>query len=139
MTQYKEVFNALTKLPPDALALLGPIRTEAQYDQALEALDDLQHTVSGDLEHPLAGIYAALIERIAAYEDSAYPTLPTLPHVMLAHLLEAKGMTQSELAQHLRINQSNVSRLLSGQVSFTSELMKQLGEIFKVSAAVFVV
>lgn len=132
-----QALDALHHLPADALALLGPIRSEADYDRALEAVDDLRRLVNGDTAHPLAGVYAALIDRIAAYEDATYPTPPTPPHVMLAHLLEVREMSQSALAERLGLNQSNVSRLVNGQTAFTTDLIKQLSQIFGVKGEVF--
>ncbi|AXG99694.1 helix-turn-helix domain-containing protein [Deinococcus wulumuqiensis] len=104
---------------------------------ALEAVDDLRRLVNGDTAHPLAGIYAALIDRIATYEDATYPTPPTPPHVMLAHLLEAREMSQTALAERLGLNQSNVSRLVNGETTFTTDLIKQLSQIFGVRGEVF--
>lgn len=105
--------------------------------RALTAVDHLRRFISGDTAHPLAGIYAALIDRIAAHEDAAYPTSPTPLHVMLAHLLEAREMSQTALAERLGVNQSNVSRLVNGQTAFTTDLIKELSQIFGVPGEVF--
>ena len=111
--------------------------SHTDYDRALTAVDDLRRLISGDTAHPLAGIYAALIDRVAAYEDATYPTPPTSPHVMLAHLLEAREMSQTALAERLGVNQSNVSRLVNGQTAFTTDLIKELSQIFGVPGEVF--
>jgi HTH-type transcriptional regulator/antitoxin HigA len=133
----KDTISALYELPAAARALLSPIADDVHYRQALEAEENLSRLIAGQADHPLGGVYATLIEHIAAYEDTAYPTEPTPPHTMLAFLLEQTGLRQGEVAERLGVHQSNVSRLVSGQVAFTTDLIKKLSEIFGVPATVF--
>lgn len=129
---------ALAQLPAAAREWLSPIRDDDQLDRALEAQAYLGRLVAGNLHHPLAPIYAGLIEKIQAYETEHFPTEPTPPHVMLGFLMDQQGVRQHELAQRLQLHQSNVSRLVSGHKVFTADLIKQLSEIFKVPPAVFI-
>lgn len=46
-------------------------------------------------------------------------------------------MRQARVAELLEINQSNVSRLLAGQVKFSVETVQKLAEHFRVSPLVF--
>ena len=46
-------------------------------------------------------------------------------------------MSQTALAERLGLNQSNVSRLVNGETTFTTDLIKQLSQIFGVRGEVF--
>ena len=129
---------ALSQLPEAARTLLGPITTDEQLDFALDAQERLGRMIAGDANHPLGSVYAALLVHITQYEQEAYPTTPTAPEVMLDFLMDQQGIRQTELAERLGIHQSGVSRLVSGQVAFTTDLIKRLGEIFQVPPAVFI-
>ncbi|GMA15569.1 helix-turn-helix domain-containing protein (plasmid) [Deinococcus metallilatus] len=134
---FERAVAALTELPEAALDLLRPITTEEAYDQALEMVDRLSRIVAGDPHHPLGPVYATLIEHIAHYEEEVYPAEPVPPHVMLDFLMDQNGVRQSDLAEKLGVDQSNVSRLINGKKTFTADLIKQLSQIFKVPATVF--
>lgn len=103
----------------------------------MEAIDRLSGTLADDPEHRLGPVYATLISHIVAYEEKAYPLDPVAPNVMLDFLLEQQDVRQSTLASLLGIDQSNVSRLVSGKKAFTTDLIKKLSQIFKVPGAVF--
>lgn len=133
---FEQAITALTELPEAALDLLRPITTET-YEAALDAVDRLHTYVGGNVDHPLAPIYATLIEHIARYEEEVYPAEPVAPHVMLDFLMDQHGVRQSALAEKLGVDQSNVSRLVSGKKVFTADLIKQLSQIFKVPPTVF--
>lgn len=137
-TELERAVMALTQLPETARTLLGPIVDDEQLDFALDAQERLGRLIDGDSNHPLGPVYATLLGHITRYEQEAYPTTPTAPEVMLDFLMDQQGIRQTELAERLGIHQSGVSRLLGGQVTFTTDLIKRLGEIFKVPPAVFI-
>lgn len=136
-TDFERAAAALIELPDVARAWLAPIHDDEQLENALEAEEFLGRTIAGNLNHPLAPIYAGLIEKITAYERETYCTETTPPHRMLEFLMEQKGIRQSELAESLQVHQSNVSRMINGQKAFTTDLVKQLGMIFNVPPTVF--
>lgn len=133
----EHALQALTALPEAALDLLQPITSEEAYDTALEAIDRLSLTLANDSERRLGPVYATLISHIVAYEEKAYPIEPVAANVMLNFLIEQKGIRQSTLANALDIDQSNVSRLISGKKVFTADLINKLSQIFKVPGTVF--
>lgn len=134
---FERAAAALIELPDAAREWLSPIRNDAQLERALEAQEYLGRLIAGDLQHPLAPVYAGLIEKISAYEEENYATEPTPPHEMLRFLMDQQEIRQSDLAEQLGINQSNVSRLIGGQVAFTTDLIKRLVEVFHVPPTVF--
>lgn len=136
-TNIQNAIAALHELPVSSLALLGPIRDEAHNELALEASDVLGKLIAGDLNHPLAGVYETLIANIARFEEEAYPTESVPPHQLLDFLMDQQGMRQADLAERLGVHQSNVSRMLRGQVAFTTELIGKLSAIFHVPGRAF--
>lgn len=48
--------------------------------------------------------------------------------------VEPMGLTQAILAQHLQVNKSSVSRLLSGEAELTAPMAVRLSRVFDLSA-----
>ena len=62
------------------------IRTEEEYDQAIEQIEKLlkkRDRISAEEEH-LLDLLSTLVEK---YEDEHYPIKPVAPHEILRHLL----------------------------------------------------
>lgn len=137
-TNIDAALAALNELPAAALDLLAPIGDKIHYERALAAEESLGKRIAGDPHHALGGLYSSLIANIARYEDKAFPTEPAPPHQILEFLMEQQGIRQSDLAEKLGVNQSNVSRLVRGQTAFTTDLIKELSAIFNVPPTVFV-
>ena len=78
-----------------------------------------------------------LRDRITVYEARAFPVPLAPPERALAFLMEQHDMRQAQIAELLGITQSNVSRLLTGQVKFSVETVQKLAEHFRVSPMVF--
>lgn len=133
----KHAVSAFETLPAAALALLRPIENETEYEDVMTAIDALSHSIGEDAGHPLAGVYATLIEHAAAYEEAVFPTPAVPAHQLIEFLMEQRGMRQTELAEELGIDQSNVSRLLNGKKILTAELLKKLSSIFHVTPETF--
>ena len=55
---------------------------------------------------------------------------------MPRHLLDAKGITQSELHRQTGIPKSTVSEVLAGRKPFSKTLIRTLAEFFKVDVSV---
>src|SRR4051812_22710949 len=76
---------------------LRPIRSEAELDRATEMMNELldRPSLHRDEEDYL-DVLSDLIER---YETEHYPPIePVSDAVLLAHLIEAKGVTQADVA-----------------------------------------
>src|SRR3954464_2503561 len=77
---------------------LRPIRTEEELDSAIQMLDSLLDR--DDLTADETDYLDVLGDLIEAYEREEHPIAPVSDAEMLRHLLEARGVTQAELAQH---------------------------------------
>src|SRR5688572_20012960 len=96
---------------PDYIALvrafpLRPIRSERELDRAIRVVDQLlDRPALGKDERDYLDVLSSLIER---FEESRYPIPAATDDELLAHLLEARGVTQSEVARETGIAESTV-------------------------------
>ena len=77
---------------------------------------------------------ADLVER---YESNEYPLQPVADSEMLGHLMEAKGVGQTEVAKSTGIVNSTISEVLSGKRKLNRQQIGKLASYFHVSPGVF--
>jgi HTH-type transcriptional regulator/antitoxin HigA len=56
---------------------------------------------------------------------------------MLRHLLEAKGVSQTELSQGAHIAKSTISEVLAGKRPFSRQMIRKLADFFQIDRSVF--
>ncbi len=74
---------------------IRPIRDEADYDAALEAIDGL---MGGEPDTPQADRLEVLMTLAEAYEARRWPVDAPDPVSMIEHVMEARGYRQKDLA-----------------------------------------
>lgn len=114
---------------------LGVIRSKAEYDRAVVALDAIIDEIGEDGAHPLAELAEALGVFIEAYDNVHYATPTPEPREMLRFLLEQNDLTQSDLPEIG--SQGVVSEILSGKRSLNVRQISSLAKRFNVSPSVF--
>lgn len=114
---------------------LRPIRSERELDRAMKMVDSLvDRPKLTKTEQDYLDVLTDLVEK---YESEAYPPEPATDAEMLAHLLEAKGIKQTELAAAVGISGSTISDVLHGKRKLRREHIGRLASFFGVSPAVF--
>jgi len=112
------------------------IRTEAEYDRALEAVNALMSNPESELtpeEDALLDLLATLIER---YEDEHH-LIPEAPgHEVLAFLLQERGLKQSDPLPVFK-SRGIISELVSGKRPIGVGIAKKLGEFFDINPEIF--
>ena len=78
----------------------------------------------------------ALSDLTATYEDEHHAIEPASDADMLAHLMDAKGITQVQLSRGAGIPKSTISEVLAGKKSFTRQIIGKLAAYFNVDASV---
>ena len=126
-------FRAISKHVP-----LHPIRSEADYDAAVAALNGLLDAGAADEKHPLADLAATLGELIGDYDAVHYPGFDVAPSDMLRFLMDQHGLKQSDLAAELG-SQGIVSEILNGKRELNLRQMRDLARRFSVPVKAFVV
>ncbi len=114
---------------------VAPIRTEQQYDQALEKLHELLDIVGDNEAHPLYNLFDTLGTLIHVYEESHYPASPVSGHEVLKFIMEEHQLTPSHLSE--LGSEKTVSELLAGQRELSVENIRILSKRFGLSPATF--
>lgn len=113
---------------------LASIKSEEHLEAAQAIMDQLlAHDNLDDGEEMYLG---ALGDLVAAYEDEHYPIAPPSDADMLRHLMEAKGVTQSQLSREAGIAKSTISEVLTGKRPFSRQTIHKLADYFKVDVGV---
>lgn len=124
-------FQALSSVVP-----LHPIRTDAGYEKAVAALNQLLDAGAANEAHPLAGLVDTLGALIGEYDDVHYPAQEVSPLAMLRFLMSENSLSQSDLPEIG--SQGVVSEILSGKRELNVRQIKALAGRFHVPASVFV-
>ena len=118
------------------VSALLKIRSERDYDLALERLNGLIDEVGTDEGHPLYSLLDTLGTVVHAWEEQHYP-MPKLEGAdALCFLMEEHDLTQSDLPEVG--SQGVVSEVLGGKRALNVRQIRALSERFGVSPAVFV-
>ena len=113
---------------------LASIRSDAHLDAAQEVIDRL--LASGRLDHGQQTYLDALGDLVAGFEDAQHAIEPASDAEMLRHLMEARGVSQSELSEQTGLPKSTISEVLAGKRRFSRRMMRTLAEIFQVDVGV---
>lgn len=114
---------------------LRPIRSDRELDRAAKMIDSLlERPKLTKAEQDYLDVLTDLVEK---YESAAYPAQPASDAEMLAHLLDARGMNQTQLASEIGIAGSTISEVLHGKRKLRREHVDRLAAFFGVSTAVF--
>jgi HTH-type transcriptional regulator/antitoxin HigA len=106
---------------------LGVLRSEKDYRKAMAMLDEIIDEIGQDEAHPLADLAEALAMFIQSYEETHAKIREATGPEVLRSLMEAHGLTQSELPE-----------ILSGERELNIRQIRRLAKRFGVSAAVFI-
>jgi len=114
---------------------LRRISTEEELDRAIEVVNTLLDRDSLDpWEDAYVDVLSDLVER---YETTEHPMEPVSDAEMLQHLIEARGVTQAEVAAAARIAESTISAVVRGKRKLARRHLESLASYFHVSPAVF--
>ncbi len=113
---------------------LKPIRSEADYDAALEEVERLWGTKSGTPEGDRLDVLATLIE---VYEAKHYPMDPPDPVEAIRFRMEQKGLTRKDLEPMIG-PRNRVADVLNRKRGLSIDMIRQLHEQLGISAEVLI-
>ena len=119
-----------------ALVPLSVIRTEPQYEQAVETLDRLLDTVGDDETHPLYDLLDTLGVLIHTYEESHAPAGDVSGIDVLKLLMDEHQLPTADLPE--LGTPAQVAALLAGRQPLTISQIHTLAKRFGLSPATFV-
>jgi HTH-type transcriptional regulator / antitoxin HigA len=116
------------------------IETNEEYEHFLTIVERLMsRKITRTPEETV--LFRLLVKLIKDYEEETYNLKEwskTSPHELLQHLMEARGMKQVDLVGVLSPSKGLVSSIVNGKRQISKAQAKKLGEIFNISASVFI-
>ena len=88
------------------------------------------------LDHGEETYLDALSDLVAAYENEHHAIEPASDADMLRHLMEAKGITQTQLSRETEIAKSTISEVLSGKKPFSRQTIRKFADYFEVDVSI---
>lgn len=114
---------------------LRPIRSKRALAAATATIDRLLDKARlSAAERDYLDVLGRLVED---YESKAFPIEPLSDAQMLRQLIDARGVTQTEVAQATGIVDSTISAVLKGKRSLNREHIGRIAQFFHVSPNVF--
>lgn len=114
---------------------LRPIRSDSHLNRAVRVIDSLLSRPRLTREEKdYLEVLSHLVER---YEEETHPIPPASDAEMLQHLIEARCISQSEVARETGIADSTISEVLNGKRALNRNHIGRLARYFRVSPNVF--
>jgi HTH-type transcriptional regulator/antitoxin HigA len=113
---------------------IKPIRTEADYEAALQEIDRLWGAPYGSPEGDRMDVLVTLVE---AYEEKHYPIPPPDPIEAILHTMESQGLTRRDLEPFLG-SRARVSEILNRRRALSLEMIRQLQAGLGIAADILV-
>jgi HTH-type transcriptional regulator/antitoxin HigA len=115
---------------------LRPLRSEKDLDRAIKVMDLLiDRPALGTEERDYLDVLSDLV---GAYEEEHHPMPKVSDARMLRHLLEARGVSQTEVARATGIVNSTISAVLKGGRQLTRDHIGRLASYFSIEPGVFI-
>jgi HTH-type transcriptional regulator/antitoxin HigA len=114
-----------------------PIRSERDHARALRQIDTIMRRGPKlpRAESELVEVLATLIEN---YESISHPTPKVSPADRLAHLIDARGLTNAEVAVATGIPRSTITNVINGRRKLSTANVARLADYFDVPAGDFI-
>jgi HTH-type transcriptional regulator / antitoxin HigA len=113
---------------------IRPIKTEADYDAALDRAAALMDAEEGTAEADELDVLATLIE---AYEDKHYPMDPPDPIDAIKFRMEQHGLTRKDLESMIG-TRTRVAEVLNGKRNLSITMIRKLHDKLGISAEVLI-
>lgn len=113
---------------------IKPIRTEADYEAALEEIERLWGAAYGSPEGDKLDVLVTLVE---AYEEQHHPIPPPDPIEAILHQIESQDLSRRELERYFG-SRADVSEVLSRKRPLSLDMIRKLQSGLGISAEVLI-
>ncbi len=113
---------------------LASIKSDEHLAEAQRVMDRL--LARGALDEGTETYLDALSDLVGSYEDEHHAIAPASDSDMLRHLMDAMGVSQTQLSSDLALPKSSISEVLSGKKNFSRQMIRKLAEYFRVDIGV---
>ena len=131
-------------VPNDYLAMIRqlpllPIESADLHRRAMTVANDLlkKKARGSKLSRGEAGYLSVLLDLLENYEKAKYPRQRVSDGEMLAHLIEAKAVTQTQVERDTGIAAPTISAVIAGRRRLTRNQIGKLAAYFHVAPTVF--
>lgn len=114
---------------------IKPIKTEADYETALEAIARLMDAEPGTSKGDRLDVLTTLVE---AYERKAHPIAPPDPINAIEHTLEARGLTNKDLENILNSRRERVWEIMHYKRPLSLTMIRRLNRKIGIPAEVLI-
>ena len=113
---------------------LKPIKTEADYEDALAEIEALWEAELGSPEGDQLDVLTTLV---VAYEEKHHPILPPDPVEAILHLMESQGLERRDLIPYLG-SRARVSEVINRKRPLSLNMIRKLQAGLGISAEILV-
>ena len=113
---------------------IHPIRTQTDYQQALQDIELLFDATPGTPEHDRLDILSTLVE---VYEKKYFPIELPDPIEAIHYYMDTRGWSRRDLEPCLG-SRARVSEVLSRKRSLTLEMIRKLNQVLGVPAEILI-
>jgi HTH-type transcriptional regulator/antitoxin HigA len=112
------------------------IKTDIEHERLLKIVAQLMEREEEELSPEEGSLLDLLVTLIECYEAERYPRPASLPHELLQHLMEARGLRQRDLLAIFG-SRGLTSEVVNGKRQISKAQAKKLATFFHVSADLF--
>jgi HTH-type transcriptional regulator/antitoxin HigA len=113
---------------------IKPIKTETDYTEALQAVENLMDAKTDTPEGDSLDVLVILIE---AYEEKHHPILPPEPVEAIIHQMESQGLSRKDLIPFFG-SRARVSEILNKKRSLSINMIRKLQKGLGISAEILI-
>lgn len=113
---------------------IKPIKTEADYEAALQQIEDLFEAKPGTLEGDRLEIWSMLVE---AYEQQHYHIPTPDPIEAINYYMESRGITRRDLEPYIG-SRARVSEILNRKRPLSLSMIRNLSQNLGIPAEVLI-
>ncbi len=113
---------------------IKPVKTEIDYEEALQTVASLMNAKSGTPEGDKLDVLTTLIE---AYEEKHHPVLPPEPVEAIIHQMESQGLSRNDLIPIFG-SRARVSEILNKKRTLSINMIRKLQRSLNISAEILI-
>jgi len=113
---------------------LSSVHSEEHFQESQKVMDYLPGREALDEGEEM--YLDALSDLVSVYEEEHHAIEPASDADKLRHLLEARGISQTQLSRNAEISKSPISEILAGKKPFSKQILRKLAEYFRIDVSV---
>lgn len=117
------------------IEVIRPVRTEEDYEAALEEIESLLSAEEGTPEYDRLDIISTLVE---AYEEEHYPAEEPHPIEAIKYFIESRGLSRTEFCEMIGMNNNRLSEILNLRRPLSLKMIRKIEEVTEIPASILI-